>query len=333
MAIKKLSNGRWELAFYPEGRYGKFVRKRFPTKREAENYQALTKTRVMEGVYKPVVKDARKLSQLANDWYKLIGHELSSGEKRRQCILRTAKAIGDPIANKADPEVFLEYRKNRMQSGITANHLNHELVYIKTAYKKLAEIGNYKGISPFENIKPLTIKQKQLHFLSEDEVLRLISSCKQSYRHELLKVVMLCLKTGARFGEAENLHAEHVRYGKVEYIDTKNGDNRSIPINEDFRKYLLEGAPQRGRLFRPCSLAFKKAISEAGIELPKGQRTHVLRHTYASHYIMKGGNVSDLNKILGHKTLEVTKRYTHLSDDHLKNAVNNHVLDDLDSLI
>jgi len=59
----------------------------------------------------------------------------------------------------------------------------------------------------------------------------------------------------------------------------------------------------------------------ADIQLPTGQRTHVLRHTFASHFMMNGGNILVLQKILGHSTINMTMRYAHFAPDHLKDAL------------
>ncbi len=58
-------------------------------------------------------------------------------------------------------------------------------------------------------------------------------------------------------------------------------------------------------------------MNRTGIELPNGQRAHVLRHTFASHFIMNGGDLLTLQKILGHQTIQMTMRYAHLSPGHL----------------
>ncbi len=63
------------------------------------------------------------------------------------------------------------------------------------------------------------------------------------------------------------------------------------------------------------------AIKSASIQLPKGQSSHVLRHSFASHFIMKGGNIVVLKDILGHSTIETTMRYAHLAPEHLADAV------------
>lgn len=48
------------------------------------------------------------------------------------------------------------------------------------------------------------------------------------------------------------------------------------------------------------------------------QLAHVLRHTFASHFVIRGGNILTLQKILGHSSLTVTMRYAHLAPDHLE---------------
>jgi site-specific recombinase XerD len=74
------------------------------------------------------------------------------------------------------------------------------------------------------------------------------------------------------------------------------------------------------RYFQYGYAIFRKAVDESGLTLPKGQLTHVLRHTFASHFIMNGGNILVLQKILGHANLTMTMRYAHLAPEHLQEA-------------
>ncbi|RTZ47617.1 hypothetical protein EKL30_01020 [Candidimonas sp. SYP-B2681] len=75
-----------------------------------------------------------------------------------------------------------------------------------------------------------------------------------------------------------------------------------------------------GAIFSSCTGAFKEAIDRAKIELPAGQLKHVLRHTFASHFMINGGNILTLQKVLGHQDLKTTMRYAHLSPEHLEAA-------------
>jgi len=62
-------------------------------------------------------------------------------------------------------------------------------------------------------------------------------------------------------------------------------------------------------------------LGRTSIVLPRGQASHALRHTFASHFIHNGGNILTLQKILGHSSLVMTMRYAHLAPDHLADAV------------
>ncbi len=63
------------------------------------------------------------------------------------------------------------------------------------------------------------------------------------------------------------------------------------------------------------------AIDSTDIVLPRGQLTHVLRHTFAAHFMMSGGNILVLQRILGHSDIQMTMRYAHLAPEHLETAL------------
>jgi site-specific recombinase XerD len=88
------------------------------------------------------------------------------------------------------------------------------------------------------------------------------------------------------------------------------------------RLQLPDGAEKSvsGRLFKYEYAAFRNAVMRTGLQLPKGQSTHVLRHSFASHVMMNGGNILVLKKLLGHSSLTMTMRYAHPAPDHLQEA-------------
>lgn len=71
-----------------------------------------------------------------------------------------------------------------------------------------------------------------------------------------------------------------------------------------------------GKLFTSSMGAFRRALGKTSIELPKGQAAHVLRHSFASHFVMNGGDILTLQKILGHSSVVMTMRYSHLAPEH-----------------
>lgn len=95
----------------------------------------------------------------------------------------------------------------------------------------------------------------------------------------------------------------------------------AVSANNGPASILIRRLPTGGNvLFDYCTGAFKEAIERAKIELPLGQLTHVLRHTFASHFMINGGNILTLQRILGHQDLKTTMQYAHLAPSHLEAA-------------
>ena len=114
---------------------------------------------------------------------------------------------------------------------------------------------------------------------------------------------------------------------------TKNGDRREIPINQTLRG-VLSNIPRRldspfvfvnegGKRYGDVKKSFHAACRRAGI---KDFRFHDLRHTFASQLIMAGVDITTVKALLGHKTLTMTLRYSHLAPSHATNALS--VLDE-----
>lgn len=130
----------------------------------------------------------------------------------------------------------------------------------------------------------------------------------------------ICLATGATRRKAENLQLRHVQEGKLTFVNTKSGKSRSVPVAPDLFNEIQEHLKQHGSFSFSLS-AFRRALDKSGIQLPTGQSAHVFRHTFASHFVMNGGDIMVLSRILGHSSILITMRYAHLSKKHLDDAV------------
>lgn len=116
-------------------------------------------------------------------------------------------------------------------------------------------------------------------------------------------------------------------------------ESHSLPshkVSNNFRQDQRQKEPQhtdqqraiRGnhcldgfKFFTDCYFQFLSVMDKTSIVLPRGQLTHVLRHTFAAHFMMSGGNILALQKILGHHDIKMTMRYAHLAPDHLETAL------------
>lgn len=321
--IWQLVDNRWLVDVQPQGRHSERVRKIHKTKVDAKQHKNEIIKKSLNGEKLKQTRDVRRLSDICQAWHTYHGHSIKSGDKRLQQLLATANALGNPRAEYIDPKAFIEYRTARLEEGITPNHLNHELTYLKSAFNELARVDDWKLPNPFAKIKKLPLPERSHRFLTHLEIDQLIESAssEDARNPDLLTIIRICLSIGCRFGEANDLKAEQVHSGKIHLEKTKNGRKRSIPITEEMAREILAGRPNSGRLFGNAWKAFSHAIERANISLPKGTDTHVLRHTYASHFMMNGGNILHLSKILGHQTIQQTMTYAHLAPDHLETAI------------
>ncbi len=105
----------------------------------------------------------------------------------------------------------------------------------------------------------------------------------------------------------------------IHFTDTKSGKNRTIPISPELEREIQDN--ESDPLFGWSLSAFRRALDKTSISLPKGQASHVLRHTFASHFMINGGNIMTLQKILGHSSITMTMRYSHLAPDHLQETL------------
>lgn len=135
-------------------------------------------------------------------------------------------------------------------------------------------------------------------------------------------VALLRLTTEKCWNEAESLQRSAVFGGKVHYHRAKNRQSRAVPIPAQLERFVLEvDMPGTGRLFMSCRSAFRGAYQRCcGFDTP-GQLTDILRHTFASHYMMAGDDILALQRILGHGDIKMTMRYAHLSPEHLESAL------------
>ncbi len=326
MAQKK--QGHWWVDMRPDGRDGRRYRKKFETKAEATAFEAyITEQHRQNPDWEPPKKDPRRLSQLAADWYELHGTKLRDGAGRLQILYALADRLGDPPARLLTGADFTRYANARLKGNkakdekpISANTINHELSYLKAVYNKLIALDLWPHGNPVDKVSKWKTPDNELTYLTTEQIEYLLYQCTQGKNPDVALCAELALDTGARWGEAETLKLRHVGKGQITFYNTKGGKPRPIPITADLEKRLRAHAKARalpdGRIFGPCYDALYNALKRAEIELPAGQGTHVLRHTFASHFMMNGGNIVTLQRILGHHSITMTQRYAHLAPDH-----------------
>lgn len=324
MTIKK-SKGGWLVDIQPGGRGGKRYRKTLKTQAEAKAYEAWLTAKVTQAPeWVPAPKDLRRLSELIELWNLHHGMQLRH-TRTYPTLQRICVALGNPLATAFSADDFASYRASRIAEGVTANTVNREHAYLRAVFNELARLGHWQGANPLARLRQFRIAERELSFLTLNQIETLLAALGRRKRQDALVITKLCLATGARWSEAECLRVQQLRGNAVHFTQTKTDKNRSVPIapvlaDEIFAFRASKTGDVGDRFFESCAGAFRMAVRDAHIELPEGQLTHVLRHTFASHFMMSGGNILTLQRILGHSSLQMTMRYAHLAPDHLQEA-------------
>lgn len=316
MTVRK-DGKTWTADFYENGRTGRRIRKKgFLTKAAAQRYES--------DFFASLKQTGRplddRLADLVTLWHSLHGCSLKDEKHRLSRTLAVVERLGNPRASEFDALAWARYRQTRLKDA-SPQTVNHEQRYLSAVFSELIRLGAWSGTNPLAKIRQIKTDQTELSFLTLEQVNQLLDECRQSTNNHTYPVALICLATGARWDEAESIQRNAIFGGKAHFHRTKNRQSRAVPIPTEVEEAALKvGMPGNGRLFMSCRAAFRSAYKRCGFDTP-GQLTHILRHTFASHYMMGGGDILGLQRILGHSSITMTMRYAHLSPDHLESAL------------
>jgi integrase len=222
----------------------------------------------------------------------------------------------------------IDYRYKKTSEDdktITPKTFNNHHGYLSAMYNKLRKLKVIDYDTPIKDIDFIKVQERQLSYFSRKQIDVMLQAIDDGCKNKSTwHVTQICLRTGCRWSEAEQLKLKQLHSGMITFEFTKSKRTRSIPLEQVFYKKLMQFARHKNpndRVFDNCMGSFRRAIYRTDLELPKGQMTHILRHSFASHFVMNGGNILSLQKILGHADIAMTMRYAHLAPDHLKDAV------------
>ena len=185
--------------------------------------------------------------------------------------------------------------------------------------------------NPVRHIRPLPEDNARIRYLSDNERERLFGAVRQSSWNKLYLITLLAITTGARKGELTSLKWSDIDFDRqIAYISTtKNGEPKVLPLTESviaelqrFNKQdnslVFDSEVKPGRAY--CfTKPWKKALKQAEIA---DFTFHSLRHTCASYLAMNGASLLEIADVLGHKQIQMTKRYSHLCTDHKAKLIN-----------
>ncbi|WP_456236227.1 phage integrase [Endozoicomonas numazuensis] len=223
------------------------------------------------------------------------------------------------------------YKKLKRDEGMGDKTLNNILGYVNAVFNFLSRNHIIGYSNPLQSCEKVRIHEKELIYLTQEEVGVLFEDIRQKcINKHVYMITKICLATGARWGEIESRKDHHFKDNQVYLTYTKSKKNRVIPLDPDLFQEVKQHIQNKGE-FTNSQEAFRRALLRCGVRTIRGQASHVLRHTFASHFMMNGGNIRVLQTILGHSDIKMTVKYAKFSKDHLTDAVRLNPLNKMDT--
>ena len=261
-------------------------------------------------------------------WIGIFGDDLLNSITPQRIAKERDKLLAGQTQNWAtpatgDPDIDAK-RPKAKRSGSTVNRY---LAALSACFAYGRKELQWIEKNPVESISKPSENTGRVRFLSDDERVRLLEACR--HHADLYLAVVLALTTGARQAEIMTLRLGQIDFNRrvITLTKTKNGETRSIPLVGEAFTLLQKRSKVRDmkedRVFPPVKekgdtrslrTAWEVALKKAEIT---DFHWHDLRHTAASYLAMSGVSLVEIAKVLGHRTLQMVARYSHLADEHI----------------
>lgn len=215
--------------------------------------------------------------------------------------------------------------KNERAEQVKHGTVNRSLTVLKSMFNRAIEWGRATQ-NPCKSVKNFKENNQRERYLTEEEEVRLLANS-----NEYLKaIVTVALHSGMRKGEILRLKWKDIdiEHRFISLYETKNGEGRKVAMNQTMLNTISTIAKHPNSEYVFCNKigepygdikkSFLSAVQKAGII---NFHFHDLRHTFASRLVMAGVDLNTVRELLGHKSLEMTLRYSHLSPNHKMQAV------------
>lgn len=321
---------------------GHAITKSFKRKRDASDFAIQTESEIRLGKY--FSGKTAKNKTVANMLDRYMANVLENHYGKHQhshvkfMLTYWKEHIGAVSLSHVTPALISEYR-DRLASEPSIRKqklkpatVNHYLLALSHVFKIAAQDWGWIENNPVSVVNKMRVSNARTRFLTEKERDRLLRITKEHPNKYLYPFILIALTTGARKSEILYLQWQHVDFKKslFRFVDTKNGESRSVVIVPQVAEILRDLRPTRyggqDYVFRskyrniPTDFHkdWKKAFRDARLN---NFRFHDLRHTVASYLAMNGATLIELSQILGHKTMQMVKRYAHLTENHTNEIV------------
>jgi integrase len=329
----------------------------FPNHKEAQQWANSIETSIRENRFFPQAKASRlTFSSIVERYLRDSIGNLGETEQaaRKQQLEWWAKYFEGKVLSEVTAEQVAEGRdalasetytrgkvrtkrgrdikpKEHKRSGATVNRylaaLSHMFSVVVREWRLLDR-------NPVRDISKKKESRGRVRFLTDEERAALLDACAKSDWSPLETIVLLALTTGARRGELVNLKWADVDLKSASALvhDTKNGDSRMLPLvgkalsalrelklnNSARSEYVFQQPSEFPGPYEHFDNHWYAALDAAGID---DLRFHDLRHTTASYLAQQGASLLEIADTLGHRTMAMVKRYSHLTQKNKVTAI------------
>lgn len=246
--------------------------------------------------------------------------------------------LGDKPLVEIAPFDLERLKKTMLDAGKSPKTTHYCLAVVRQVINFAKRNGIFTGDNPVSFVKKPVADNRRLRFLSHDEAHRLLAAL-EDRSVDVHNMALLSLHCGLRAGEIFSLTWQDVdlERGLLTLRDTKSGKCRAAIMSEDVKTMLARrqaGSAITGLVFpsrtggriTEISNTFEVVVDALGFNghiTDRRQKVvfHSLRHTYASWLVEQGVDLYTVKELMGHGTLAMTERYSHLHPDTLRKAV------------
>lgn len=335
MAVRKIGQ-RWYYDFRIRKTRYREVIPEARTKAQAEQAEIKVRNRLFEGKYGSQADTVTLADFVGNvylPWARL--NKKSKVNDEMYCKVFVEFFVKKTFSQ-ISPMLIERFKKERRES-LTIHgkqrspaSVNRELEVLSKVFSMAMDNGIIES-NPVRKVKKLRLDNMRKRYLTVEEEQRLLDAL-SSKRAYLKPLVFLAIHTGMCRGELLNLKWQNVDFvrGLIYVTNTKTGYDRDVPMNSLVKEILLElqrqndgfehvfANPATGVNVKDIKNGFRAACREAGIQ---DFRFHDLRHTTGTRLADAGTDAFAIAEVLGHRSLQTTKRYTHATELRKRRAV------------
>ena len=306
------------------------LRRSFKILKEAEIWEAQSKADLIAG-REPDMGDKcsnpkrpRTLQHLLDYTYKHHWAGQRSEDKTLINAKKCVESIGGSIEI-GDIDKFLidEMVADFKKIGNKPSTINRKLAALSRMLRTAYEL---EIISKTPKISYLKEPTERIRWYTEEEKDSILEAFRELGMEDYAFIIRVLLDTGMRVGELLGLTWDNIVGTTIILDKTKNMTSRSIPMTEEVQKIMdyfseVEDGPFKFTTYDMLNKRWKKVKKKLGWENDPEACLHVCRHTFITNLVQNDANLFLVQKLAGHKTLNMTKRYTHLCPTDLEEAI------------